>query len=98
MSPTDCPHYEGCGAPLCALQPASGCHLNGEPVCRLLRESVKAGGPEHVAAYAGPEVASAVLQALPEVRSRWREIARKLDRAALSPINGAGRRPPERAV
>jgi hypothetical protein len=72
--------------------------MDNESVCRLAREVVKSGGPAHVAAYVSPEAAAAVLQALPEVRTRWPSIARKLDRAALSPINGAGKSPPRRSV
>ena len=89
MSPNACPHFEGCNAPVCPLNPSVGGHLAEDRVCRLAREAVKSGGPAHVAAYAGPEVASAVLQALPEVRSRWPRIDRTLTAAAASPLKGA---------
>jgi hypothetical protein len=93
-NPEDCRHFEGCSAPVCPLQPAIGRHLQGERVCRLLRECVKPGGPEHVAAYVGSEIGAAVMDALPGVRTRWPDIARGLDQAARTPIKGAGKTPP----
>ena len=81
----DCPHWEGCNAPLCPLDPA-GKHLADEPVCRLAREIVKTGGYDHVAGYVGDAVAASVLRGIPRLRSTP-DIARRLDRAALAPMN-----------
>lgn len=99
MTPTDCPHFEGCNAAVCPLDPEQGSHHSEDAVCRVAREVLKVGGVEHASRTAGREVAQAVLRALPEVRERWPEIDRRLNRAATSPVKGAARvgiAPPDR--
>ena len=83
------------------LDPGMGRHLPEDRVCRLAREAVKLGGGAHVANYAGPEIAAAVVKELPAVRAKWPGIDRALSTAALSPIKGAGAArnlPPQPAV
>ena len=65
-NPVDCPRFNTCNAPTCPLDPqfTDAPTLRGEPVCRWLREAVKAdGGGDRIPA----EIAPAVHRAIPLV-------------------------------
>ncbi len=68
---SDCPRYMKCGANVCPLDPGMlrRTHIPGEPVCLLMTEYAKPGGPARVFAYAGPEVCARVGSGIAELRS-----------------------------
>lgn len=94
LTPTDCPKFNRCDAPICPLDPRwrSAVHRWGEKVCFFLLASRKAGAQEH---YADSPTFRAVLPLVGEIRYRHPDIHQKIARAATQPIKEppvAGRR------
>src|SRR5262245_49711341 len=85
--PADCPKFDTCGAPVCPLDPLwpSAVHLGGEPVCRYLLASGKAGVEEK---YGTDPVYRRVLVELPLVLERHPMIAYEVARSARSGFRG----------
>jgi hypothetical protein len=55
-----CPKFGRCSAPYCPA--IGGRHLEGEPVCHYLRESVKAGGQARVRAHLTTSLAETIIR------------------------------------
>jgi hypothetical protein len=89
--PANCLVFHSCNAPICPLDAAwrKAVHLSSEPVCRYLLASGKAGVAEH---YQDDPTFAAVLEHKAEVCARHRDIARRVARAAGSPIQNAWRK------
>jgi hypothetical protein len=87
MTPRSCPKYATCNAPVCPLDPCctKAVHLAGEPVCRYLLASGKAGAAPY---YAADPTFTAVLRLMPAVLARHGDIARRVASAAQSGIRG----------
>lgn len=83
--PTRCPRYEGCSAPLCPLDSRWQFrhYSRGEPICGLVLETAKPGGPAIVRQLLNDDqLAGAVVGAVPEMTARHPFIAHRLTRAA----------------
>jgi hypothetical protein len=93
MQPQDCPKFNTCHAPICPLDPRwpSAVHLQGEPVCRYLLASGKAGAADH---YRDDPTFKAVLGVLPTVLAQHPDIARRVAVAARSGFKGEHLRKP----
>ena len=87
MDPTDCPIFATCNAAVCPLDPAwrKAVHLPGEPVCRYLLASGKAGAADH---YRDDPAFAACREHLAGVCDRHPDIARQVRRAAGSGFRG----------
>ncbi len=87
MKLTDCPKFNGCSAPVCPLDPGhlKTAHLPGERACLYLREALKPGGEARLMGVLPREQAERVLQALPEILSRYGSLRRALIRASKNP-------------
>ena len=83
MSPESCPRYESCNAPVCPLDARWQFrhYGRGEAVCGFVLEAVKPGGAEVVRRQLPPELATAILEAAPEMGRRFPAISHRLDRA-----------------
>jgi hypothetical protein len=81
-----CPRFERCNAPLCPLDPdwRSRSMVQGEAVCGLLLEGVKAGGEARLRGATTREVAEAVLGATPDMISTVGYIRRAAAKASQS--------------
>jgi hypothetical protein len=81
LKPADCPKFNTCPAPIRPLNPRwrTAVHLPGEPVCRYLLASGKAGAAEH---YAGDPVFPAALGQLAAVCQRHPRTAGDIARSA----------------
>ena len=87
MDQTACPIFQTCAAAICPLDPSRhrAAHLPGEPVCRYLLASGKAGAAD----YYGDDPAFAVCREHgAEVCARHPDIARQVRRAAGSGFRG----------
>lgn len=84
-TPETCPRFDACGANLCPLdsQWRKRSHLKSEPVCSLMMDAAKAGGPERLHEKSSA-IAEAVLTASPLIALEHPDIARRLTRAAKS--------------
>lgn len=81
-----CPRFERCSAPICPLDPDWRLrrHLPGEAVCGMALEGVKTGAEGRFEARGWGELYVGVVQAIPEMTSRWERIRYALQRAARS--------------
>lgn len=88
LTPTDCPRFSRCSAPICPLDPLRGraVHLPGEPVCGYLLATGKVGAGEK---YAADPVYATCAERLPEIATRWPDIGRRVARSARSGFLGA---------
>ena len=86
ITPEHCPRFQSCSANICPLDPEwrKRNHLDGETVCGLLAESVKPGGEGRLRGYIQGELVEQVIAARPTISSRWGDVKRRLDRAALT--------------
>src|SRR5262245_32337958 len=84
--PESCPRWHRCGASVCPLAPHQGVHLQGEKVCFYALASGKAGAAER---FAEDATFALVVRALPEVKRRWPDIARRVEAASRSGFQGA---------
>ena len=77
MNPTSCPIFQACAAAICPLDPSrhQAAHLKGEPVCRYLLASGKAGAADY---YRDDPVFVACQEHLAEVCARHPDIARQV--------------------
>jgi hypothetical protein len=89
---SQCPKYHTCNAPICPLDPGWGSsyHAHGEPACRYLLATGKAGAAEH---FAGDPVFPVALRLVGAIGERFPNIATKVAAAARQPI----KKPPGRA-
>ena len=87
MDPTACPIFQTCEAALCPLDPSrhQAAHLPGEPVCRYLLASGKAGAADY---YRDDPAFAACREHGAEVCARHPDIARQVRRAAGSGFRG----------
>jgi hypothetical protein len=83
LSPTDCPKFQSCSAPVCPLDPLwrSAVHFQGEKVCPYLLASHKVGAAER---YAGDAVFQVCSDRCDEVTARHAAIRRAVAKAAQS--------------
>ncbi len=84
MTPETCPKYDKCSANICPLDRdwKQRTHLKGEPVCFYLREYVKSGGKARLRGYIPREMVNRIAVALPEIKARYADIKRRLNRSA----------------
>ena len=84
IAPDSCPKYEKCSANICPLDPdwQLRTHLNSEPVCFYLREYVKQGGIARLRGCIPREMLEQIAEVLPEIKSRYGTIKRRLESAA----------------
>ena len=87
MDPTTCPIFQTCAAALCPLDLSwhQAAHLKGEPVCRYLLATGKAGAADY---YGDDPAFAAAREHLAEVCDRHPDIARQVRRAAGSGFRG----------
>ena len=85
--PNDCPIFSTCSAPICPLDPRwpEAVHLGGEPVCRYLLASGKAGVDEKYGA--DPAYRQALVE-LPLVCEKHPLIAYEVARSARKGFRG----------
>jgi len=86
MTPSECPRYPACNAPICPLDPQHlrSAHLSGESVCLYLREGVKPGGNDLLALLLPANVAKKVSESLPGIMSTHGAIRRVLEQAKFT--------------
>jgi len=84
ITPDSCPKYEKCSANICPLDRDWKLrnHLNGEPTCFYLREYVKRGGIARLRGCIPKEMLEQIAEVLPEIKSRYGNIKRRLESAA----------------
>jgi len=75
-----CPKFIRCNAAFCPA--IGGKHLQGEPLCHYLRESVKVGGPERVRACLPTRLAEVVIKEAAYHRTSTGTLQRPLERAS----------------
>ena len=82
--PDSCPKYEKCSANICSLDHdwKLRTHMSSEPVCFYLREYVKQGGIARLRGCIPREMFKQAAEVLPEIKSRYGTIKRRLERAA----------------
>lgn len=82
-----CPRFDRCNAPICPLDPnwQQARHVDGEPICRWMLELAKEGGEAEISRALVDEVADLVRDAFPRIVSATPAIARRIERASLSP-------------
>src|SRR6185437_3110278 len=83
-TPESCPRYQSCSANICPLDPdwRKRSHLQGEPVCGLLRELVKPNGAATLATTTAADLVTVITDALPEISARNFDIRAQLARSA----------------
>lgn len=86
MSPSNCPRFDDCSAPICPLDPEWRYRklVGAEAVCFWLREAVKAGGEAEIRAALPDDMARLVLDAVQPMSAAHADIAYTLRRAARS--------------
>ncbi len=91
MLPTDCPVFQTCNAPICPLDPKwrTAYMRNNEGVCRYLLATKKAGAAEH---YRDDPTFAEVQKVAAEVMEKWPAIAKRVEGASRSAVQGAHRR------
>ena len=97
VSPSQCPRFERCNAPICPLdsQMLERVHLWGESTCFYLRLFAKQG-PQGLFSTSVPrQVAKRVPKAYPIVIDRYEPIKKQLARAAKCPARGFSKSPTE---
>lgn len=79
-----CPRFDSCSAPICPLDPhwPTAQHIQGERVCGLLTELVKAGGQSRVAGILTPDQFTVIVREWPKVDARWSDIRIRLRASA----------------
>ena len=84
ITPDSCPKYEKCSANICPLDPnwKLRAHMNSEPVCFYLREYVKQSGIARLRGCIPKEMFKQIAEVLPEIKSRYGTIKRRLESAA----------------
>jgi len=75
-----CPRFDSCSAPICPLDPEwpSAQHINGERVCGLLTELVKAGGRQRLNTILSTDQLATLVREAPKVEVRWSDVRRRL--------------------
>lgn len=83
MKPETCPRYESCSAPLCPLDARWQFrhYSRGEAVCGFVLEAVKPDGAALIHRQLPPEMATAILEAAPEMGRKFPAIAHRLNRS-----------------
>lgn len=83
-TPESCPRYAQCSANICPLDPdwRKRGHLQGEPVCGLLRELVKPNGAAVLATTMAADLVGMIADALPEISASNFDIRAQLGRSA----------------
>lgn len=86
MSPSNCPRFDNCSAPICPLDPEWRHRklVGTEATCFWLREAVKAGGEAEIRAALPDDMARLVLGAVRPMSVAHAAIAYTLRRAARS--------------
>lgn len=84
ITPERCPRFQSCSANICPLDPdwRKRSHLQGEPVCGMLRELVKPNGAATLATTTAAELVSTIADALPEISASNFDIRAQLTRSA----------------
>jgi hypothetical protein len=82
-TPTDCPHWDGCSAPVCPLN-KTGSHLRDEPICFYALELVKPDAKERFKENQLIWLKDALEPNIDWFKSLARDIAKRLDKAALT--------------
>ena len=97
ITPSDCPKYDPCNAPICPLdsQMLERVHLWGEPTCFYLRLFAKQGLQGLFSTSVPRQVAKRVAKAYPIVIDRYEPIKKQLARAAKCPARGFSKSPTE---
>lgn len=82
-----CPRFDRCNAPICPLDPSweKARYLSGEPVCRWMLELAKEGGTAEISRTLVGEIAAVVREVSPRIINATPALARRIERAALSP-------------
>ena len=88
-TPTECPHWDGCSAPVCPLN-QTGKHLRDEPICYFAMELVK---PEADKRFADQKFADndaiwllkAIAPNLDWLKKQSRDIKKRLAKSARTP-------------
>ncbi len=93
MKNTQCRNFDHCNAAVCPLDPSwrKAVHLPGEPMCRYLLASGKAGAAEH---YRGEPEFAACCQVCPAACRKHPDIAKRVARAAPTGFRGDNLRTP----
>jgi hypothetical protein len=88
QGPRACPKYQSCSAGICPLDPSwrRSHHLAGEPVCKYLLASGKAGAADH---YQGDPVFPVAAGLVDEIARQFPSISREVARASRSGFRGA---------
>ena len=99
MDMYSCPKWDGCSAPICALDPdwKARKHLEGERVCFYLTEYSKPAARPILRAGLARELYETLIRVYPEVIARWGPIRRQLNRSSKNPPR-IGRKPGEKAA
>lgn len=92
MKPSDCPKWTQCECPLCPLDMSwrdaadkgQSAHLKGEAICPYLRLAVKNGGVDELYSSVPEHIADHIVEVLPEIMERHRDIKSKLETASRS--------------
>ena len=90
ISPSDCPKYDPCNAPICPLdsQMLERVHLWGESTCFYLRLFAKQGLQGLFSTSVPRQVAKRVAEVYPILIGRYETLKKQLGRAAKSPVKG----------
>jgi hypothetical protein len=93
VSPSQCPRFERCNAPICPLdsQMLERVHLRGESTCLYLRLFAKQGLQGLFSTSVPRQVAKRVAEVYPILIGRYVTLKKQLDRAAKSPVKGFSR-------
>jgi hypothetical protein len=83
LVPEDCHLFNSCNAAICPLDPRwpSAYHRREDKVCHYLLATAKAGADEH---YRDDLVYQEVQKRAPEILKRWKDIDRRVEKAAQS--------------
>lgn len=82
VSARQCPHWDGCSAPVCPLDGPGPTHLKGEPVCGLLRVLAKPEGEARLRKLLPCALVDTLVERRPQTVDTYPDIARQLKRAA----------------
>jgi hypothetical protein len=90
MGPESCPRWEGCGAPICPLDPDwhKRSYLAGSPVCHFMRLHAKEQAGTISEGSVPREIGEAVGRVLPQAIARYAPLERALERASRTPPRG----------
>ena len=91
-TPTECPNWDGCSAPVCPLN-QTGKHLRDEPICYYAMELVKPKADQRFADNDETWLLKAIAPNLDWLQKQSRDLKKRLAKSARTPSRMTSKQP-----